>query len=116
MKPFVLFLILPLLSSCFRPQTEMLRVELPEVESAEELELIRTHLLDSQEPLPEPVSFYSDILIVLDPAPALEIEFFTRHAGKQNVLHRIHRLGYTVDVRPGDPQRRIAFLAQSLAP
>lgn len=105
-----------LLTSCGRPKTDTLRIPIPEAASAAELNLIREALWEEQESLPDTITFFTAITTSMAPEPALEITYVTRRLRRQNVLYRIHQLGYTVEGRPGDPAERLAFLAESRLP
>jgi hypothetical protein len=104
------------LTGCFRPEISTVRISVPEAESEAELNLIRQELWDVQDSLPDQINFYESITLSMQPEPALEIGYFNRHLGKQNVLYQVHRLGYSVEGRSGDPSVRLKFLAESQLP
>jgi hypothetical protein len=113
LSSLVLVLSILTLSGCAKQEPAVLRMELPEVKSLEELTLIRETLLSEQEILPEGMIFYHTIQATMQPVPRLVIQYDTRHLRRQNIVNRIHELGYTVEDRPGDPQARMEFLTRS---
>jgi len=110
------FLVIVMISACSRQVSERLEIAIPEVQSKQELELIRNRLLEEQELLPDRIVFYHSISTSMTPKPRLILEVDPQQLRLQNVYVKIHELGYTVDDRSGDPVKRMAFLTRTLSP
>jgi hypothetical protein len=112
----LLILGLLFMTACFRAGPERLQIDLPEADSADELRLIREALLSEQDLLPEGVVFYHSIEASMEPKPHLILELDPRHLRRQNVYYKIHKMGYSVGGRTGDPDARLEFLTRALLP
>lgn len=103
-----------MLASCTKEPTQSYTIPLPEVESLAELELLQNTLLAEQNALPEGIRFYEAVDIEMIPSPVLHVTVYARHLRKQNLMHRLHEWGYSVEGRPGDPSKRAVFLVEGL--
>lgn len=101
---------LVLLTSCSRVNTKTYVFPVPEAETLEELQYIEATLWKEQDLLPEGIVFYERIEVSLQPAPTLSVTVDAGQLRKKKLIERLHRWGYTVDGRTGDPVDRAAFL------
>ena len=99
-----------LLTGCQRVDTRTYSFPLPEAGGLEVLQLIESTLWKEQELLPDGIRFYEAIEVTMEPSPTLRVTVQSRQLGKQNLVERLHRWGYSVEGRDGDPVKRTAFL------
>lgn len=105
MKHPALILLVIFLGGCYRPESRLLVLDLPDtVGRPAELAALKNHLLAEQERLKSDLVFYHDIRIDAA-AGQLHILYNREYLADMNVLGKLNRLGYRVNGLPGDPLR-----------
>lgn len=97
-------LILLMLLGCYRPSLREVRLYIPETEGNEaELTLLKNYLLSEESNLRDGLRFYESITVHAEES-SLDILYSRRHLADQNIISKIHRIGYTVNDFPGNPE------------